>query len=170
MNGRVQKNDGGEDAPVIGSKFCSRAHSLEASCHSRVSVLGGGGATKKVYCHEPNCTPTPTPCMHPPRNHPRHADQTECGQQHLESLPGRTHRRPGSMRSKRDIVRRLFLVHGEGIPVAPLDLFEVVLEGSLVGLGEGRRCLGDEHRGRGGGVGGKGRGQATWPGDERTPI
>ena len=122
----------------MGSNFCSRARSLEASCHSRVSVLGGGGATKKI---KSMCT-SRGEHKHPPRARTPHADQAGCGQQHLESLPRRTHRRPGSMRAKRDIVRRLFLVHGEGCPVAPLDLFEVVLEGGLVGLGEGRRCSG----------------------------
>ena len=114
----------------MGSNFCSRARSLEASCHSRVSVLGGGGATKKI---KSMCT-SRGEHKHPPRARTPHADQAGCGQQHLESLPGQTHRHPRPMRSKRDIVCRLVLVRGEGFSVAPLNLFG---EGGFVGLGEG---------------------------------
>ena len=45
---RSRRNDFNWDTPEMGSSFCSRARSFEASCHSRVSVLGGAGATKHV--------------------------------------------------------------------------------------------------------------------------
>ena len=38
-----------KNVPEIGFIFCSFARSLDASCHSLVSVFGGGGAGKKKY-------------------------------------------------------------------------------------------------------------------------
>jgi hypothetical protein len=38
--------------PWIGFNFCSSARSLVASSHSRVSVLGGGGAKVQGYKYE----------------------------------------------------------------------------------------------------------------------
>ena len=108
---------------MMGSIFCSSARSLEASCHSRLIVLGGGGAKRKGrLIHSVRSTELKwraqdwlaerrgkraqqrTARMNAPRNQPSHADETHRVQKDFETITRLTDGRPGTMWTESDVV------------------------------------------------------------------
>ena len=101
----------------MGSKFCSRARSLEASCHSRESVLGGGGAKAKgmgqsfMACRQGSGERQKrkgkdghTSCTNTQRYQTGNADESHRVEEDFEAITGLTDGGPGTMWTKRDVV------------------------------------------------------------------
>ena len=83
----------GKYTPVIGLSFISNARSLLASCHSLVSVFGGGAAAKKYKSKRDSSQQreggvTRTKLFESEEEHAGNADEGECAEEDLEVVAG----------------------------------------------------------------------------------